>query len=146
MTTSRDHLACLYCVRGIESNANTDTMKCYLISNEESWASDYKTDPTLIVQEGTVDACPEGVGFESSKDCFLTTFASSNFAAQGNHRYVAEFYAEDTLLDIAKEDYRLQSFFVLRERDRAFALVGSSLAVLGAYLVLAKRTTDVRTP
>lgn len=135
------------CVGGIESSANADTMKCYLISNEESWASEYKSDPTVIMQEGTAEACPEGVGFESSKDCFITTFASSNFEAQGNYRYVAEFYAGDTLLDIAKDDYRLQSFFVLPESAiGAFALVGSSLAVLGAYLVLAKRNPQTRQP
>jgi hypothetical protein len=114
------------CIGGIESSANADTMKCYLISNEESWASEYKSDPTVIMQEGTAEACPEGVGFESSKDCFLTTFGSSNFEGQGNYRYVAEFYAGDTLLDTAKDDYRLQTFFVLPESAiGAFALVGS---------------------
>jgi hypothetical protein len=133
------------CIGGIESSSNADTMKCYLLSNEESWASDYKTDPTVIVQEGSAEACPEGVGFESSKDCFITTFDGSSFAAQGTYRFVAEFYDGDTLLDIAKDDYRLQSFFVLPESTiGAFALIGSSLGVLGAYRVLASRNPDMK--
>ncbi len=128
------------CIGGIENSANADTMKCYLISDEASWAREYNTDPTVVVQEGVAGACPEGVGFEASKDCFLTTFDASNFAGHGKYRFVAEFYKGDTLLDIAKDDYRLQSFFVLPESGiGAIALIGSSLGAFGAYKVLLNR-------
>lgn len=130
------------CVGGIESSADADAMKCYLISDEDSWASDYKTDPTVVVQEGSAGACPEGAGFETSKDCFLTTFEGSAFAGSGEYRFVAEFYKGDTLVDIAKDDYRLQSFFVLPESGiRAIALIGSSLGAFTVYRVMQKRTS-----
>jgi hypothetical protein len=133
------------CVGGIEKSANADMMKCYLLSDEGVWAKDYKSDPTAIVQEGSPEACPEGAGFESNKQCFLTTFDGSNFASQGDYRFVAEFYAGDTLLDVETHDYRLQSFFVLPESAiGAIALVGSSLAVFGAYRVLANRNPDIK--
>lgn len=133
------------CVGGIEQSANADMMKCYLLSDEDVWAKDYKSDPTAIVQEGSPEACPEGAGFESDKQCFLTTFDPSDFASQGNYRFVAEFYAGDTLLDIETHDYRLQSFFALPESAvGAIALVGSSLAVFGAYRVLTNRNPDMK--
>ena len=129
------------CVGGIENTANATSIKCYLLSDEETWASDYKADPTAIVQEGVAEPCPEGAGFEPSKDCFVTTFDSSNFAGQGTYRFVAEFYDGDTLLDVESSDYRLKSFFVLPESAiGAIALVGSSLGVFGAYRLFTGRS------
>lgn len=134
------------CVGGIENTANATSMTCYLLSDEETWASDYKADPTAVVQEGVAEPCPDGAGFEASKDCFLTTFDSSNFAGQGTYRFVAEFYDGDTLLDVERSDYRLKSFFVLPESAvGAIALVGSSLGVFGAYRVLTGRSKETGT-
>jgi hypothetical protein len=130
------------CVGGIEDTANADSMKCYLISDEEIWASDYKTDPSVIMQEGSAIACPGTGVFEANKECFVTTFDSGSFSTQGEYRFVAEFYEGDTLIDIARQDYRLLSFFVLPESAiGAVALVGSSLVVFGAYRFLAGRKT-----
>lgn len=128
------------CVAGIESSANATGVTCYLLSDNETWASDYKSDPTAIAQDAVAEPCPDGAGFESNKDCFVTTFDSSNFAGQGNYRFVAEFYNGDTLLDVESSDYRLKSFFVLPESAiGAIALIGSSLAVFGAYRVFSSR-------
>jgi hypothetical protein len=128
------------CVGGIESSANATGVKCYLLTDNQTWASDYKSDPSAIVQDAVAEPCPEGAGFEASKDCFVTTFDSSNFAGQGNYRFVAEFYNGDTLLDVESSDYRLKSFFVLPESAiGAIALVGSSLAVFGAYRIFATK-------
>jgi len=128
------------CVGGINPVSNADSTKCYLLSDESIWAVEYSTDPSVVVEDGSAVACPAEGDFAGGVNCFSATFDASNFAGQGDHRFVAEFYDGDTLVGIARQDYRLHSFFVLPESAiGAVALVGSSLAAFAGYTILSKR-------
>lgn len=133
------------CVGGIRADVNADSMKCYLLSDEEIFAVEYSTDPSVVVEDGSAVECPTEGDFAGGVNCFSATFDASNFAGQGDHRFVAEFYDGDTLVGLARQDYRLHSFFVLPESAvGAVALVGSSLAAFAGYSILSKRNATVK--
>jgi hypothetical protein len=128
------------CVGGIETDANADSAICYLISENDTWASEYKTDPSVLSQNAAPTTCPDGDQFEANKECFSTTFGAENFATQGQYRFVMEFYSGETLVDVVEQDYRLHSFFVVPESAfGVIALVASSLAVFGLYAKFNKK-------
>lgn len=128
------------CVGAIDIDANADLMKCYLLSDDSIWASEYSTDPSVVMQEGSPIACAVDAGFEENKECFSITFDGNRFEEQGRYRFVAEFYDGNTLLGIAGQDYRLHSFFILPESAvGAIAMVGTSFAALGGFLFLRSR-------
>lgn len=131
------------CVGAVETDANADSMKCYLIpaDSENVFASQFANDSSVILQEGSSTACPESE-FEGTKECFSTTFNASNFNTQGDYRFVAQFYSGDELVDTVAQDYRLHSFFVLPESAiGALGIVGSSLAAWGGYTFFKGRKT-----
>jgi len=129
------------CVGGIDTSMNTDHIVCYLVP-EGVPTPDYKTDASVVSQTGSGPiACPAVGGFGAGQECFSTTFGVGQFVP-GDWRFIVEFYDdENELIAIQGADYRVHTFFVLPESPFGVAaLVMSSLAVLGGFMFLRKRS------
>ncbi len=128
------------CVAGIEGSGTADEVKCYLVPDGIA-TPDYATTPIPPQTSTTEETCPTGVGFTSGYKCFTTTFDSSNFS-NGHWRFVAEYYLNGQLVDIKGSNvWTNHSFFVLPESPIGIlALVASSLAALGGFMFLKKRS------
>ena len=129
------------CVGGIDNDEGATYMICYLIppgvsNNDNSNAVAQLTSPTEIT-------CPDGVGFNvADQDCYEVTFPAALFDQQGDWHFHAEFYnAQDELISDGRQTFANNSFFVLPESPIGVAaLVISSLAVLGGFMFLKKRS------
>ena len=87
--------------------------------------------------------CPDGVGFDpSSQTCFVAGFVGIPIDEQGDWHFIAEFYnAQDELIADGDETFTASSFFILPESSIGVAaLIASSLAALGGFLFLKRRT------
>jgi hypothetical protein len=133
------------CVGGIDSVGSTH-MICYLIppgvsNNDHDFAS-------AQLQTGDEITCPDGVGFDAGQVCYEVTFLAALFDQQGDWHFHAEFYnsADDTLtadelIADGNQTFQNHSFFVLPESPIGVAaLIISSLAVLGGFMFLRRRS------
>jgi hypothetical protein len=131
------------CYGGVDSASGADSAVCYLVPDGVA-TPNYKTDPSVISMPMSAAACPSGAGFTSGEECFSTTFDQGLFTP-GHWRFVVEFFAGPTQVDLAGIDYRVHSFFVLPESPIGVAaLMGSSLAVLGTFMFFKRRNSSAQ--
>ena len=131
------------CVGGIDITEDTDHTICYLVPDGVA-TPDYATDPSVVSQTGSGPiACPSVGGFGAGQECFSTTFDIGLFTP-GHWRFVIEFYDDQgEIIAIEGIDYRVHSFFVLPESPIGIvALIFSSLAVLGGFMFLKRRSNS----
>ena len=129
------------CVGGIDTTEDTDHIVCYLVP-EGVATPDYATDPSVVSQTGSGPiACPSVGGFGAGQECFSTTFDIGLFSPD-HWRFVIEFYDDQgEIVAIEGIDYRVHSFFVVPESPIGVAaLIMSSLAVLGGFMFLKRRS------
>ncbi len=129
------------CVGGIDTTEDTDHIVCYLVP-EGVATPDYATDPSVVSQTGSGPiACPSVGGFGAGQECFSTTF-DIGLLTPSHWRFVIEFYDDQgEIVAIEGIDYRVHSFFVVPESPIGVAaLIMSSLAVLGGFMFLKRRS------
>jgi hypothetical protein len=136
------------CVGGIETSANADSMKCYLVPEGVS-TPNYQTGAVAVQESSVSTTCPTGAGFTSGMECFSTTFDGGYFTGSEDdpthYRFVIEFYKNGQIVDIAgSNNFAVHSFLVIPESAiGAIALVGSSFAALAGYVFLRSRKTAI---
>lgn len=128
------------CVGGIDTDEGATKMKCYLIPPGVS--NNDNSNAIASFETSTNVACPADAGFGAAQECFSIPFDGSLFDQQGDWHFHAEFYnAEDELIADGRQTFANNSFFVLPESPIGVAaLVVSSLAVLGGFMLLRSRS------
>jgi hypothetical protein len=133
------------CVGGIDSVGSTH-MICYLIP--PGVANNNNDNAIDQIQTGDEITCPDGVGFDAGQVCYEVTFLAALFDQQGDWHFHAEFYnsaddvlTADELIADGNQVFQNHSFFVLPESPIGVAaLIISSLAVLGGFMFLRRRS------
>ena len=133
------------CVGGIDSVGSTH-MICYLIPPGVSNSDN--SNAIAQLQTGDEITCPDGVGFDAGQVCYEVTFGAALFDVQGDWHFHAEFYnsaddvlTEGELIADGNQTFQNHSFFVLPESPIGVAaLIVSSLAVLGGFMFLRRRS------
>ena len=128
------------CVGGLEAVAGSTHMICYLIP--PGVANNDNTNAIAQLQADTEETCPADAGFNVVDDvCYTATFPAALFDVQGDWHFHAEFYDGDTLIADNQQTFANNSFFVLPESPIGVAaLIVSSLAVLGGFMFLRRRS------
>ncbi len=128
------------CVSGIEGSGAADEVMCYLVPDGIPTPS-YASTPIPPQTAAAEGSCPSGVGFTSGFVCFTTTFDSALFT-EGDWRFVSVFYKDGQIVDVeGSNEWTNHTFLVVPETPIGiFALVVSSLAVLGGFMFLRGRS------
>jgi hypothetical protein len=129
------------CVGGIDTDELATYMICYLIP--PGVANNDNTNAIAQLTAPTEETCPADAGFNVvDQTCYTATFSAALFDEQGDWHFHAEFYnAQDQLISDGEQTFANNSFFVLPESPIGVAaLVVSSLAVLGGFMFLRRRS------
>ena len=126
------------CVGGID-NVGSTHMICYLIP--PGVANNNNDNAIAQLQADDEETCPAGAGFDAGQVCYTATFPAALFDQQGDWHFHAEFYNGAELIADNQQTFQNHSFFVLPESPIGVAaLIISSLAVLGGFMFLRRRS------
>ena len=132
------------CVGGIDSDEGAAYMICYLVP--PGVANNDNSNAIANVTVTDEETCPADMGFNvDNQTCYTATFPGSLFDQQGDWHFHAEFYnANGELISDSRQTFANNSFFVLPESPiGVIALVGSTLAVLGGFMFLRGRSSNL---
>jgi len=136
------------CVGGV-GTADANDFHCFLVPEGIGIGTIDWTDPSIISNppDGvkvlstttsiSCDDLPGGLHTETT--CFMVTFPASDFTP-GHWHFIGVFTQDGNVIDIAGEDYRVNSFMVVPELViGSIGLVGSTLGTLYIYKSRSKK-------